>query len=150
MSHVAQVEIEVKDLDALKTACKRLGLTFVEGQKTYAWYGRWVNDYDAENAAYRYGIPPEDYGKCEHAITAPSAAYEIGVVRRRDGKPGYALIYDNWNRGGGLEAYIGRDAKHLVNAYAEEIVVKQLRRQGCVIERRVLTNGTVQIVGHTR
>ncbi len=34
MSHVSKIELEIKDLEALKAACQRLGVKFREGQKT--------------------------------------------------------------------------------------------------------------------
>ncbi len=45
MSHVATIEIQIKDLAALKQAAKDLGLEFRENQKTYRWYGYSVGDY---------------------------------------------------------------------------------------------------------
>jgi len=33
MSHLAKIELEIKDIQVLKKACKRLGLKFTEGQK---------------------------------------------------------------------------------------------------------------------
>ena len=32
MSHISKIELEVKDLGALKMACDRLGLEFVDGK----------------------------------------------------------------------------------------------------------------------
>ena len=40
MSHISKIELEVKDLSTLKQACTRLGLTMVEGKKTFKWYGQ--------------------------------------------------------------------------------------------------------------
>ena len=45
MSHVSTINVEIRDLEALKEACKVLGLEFKEGQKTYKWFGRHVGDY---------------------------------------------------------------------------------------------------------
>ena len=75
MSHVATIDIEVTDLGTLAAAAKRLGMELVQGQKTYRWFaGR--------------------QGDCEHAVRIPgdNKAYEIGVVKRTDGRLGYA-----WN-----------------------------------------------------
>ncbi len=36
MSHVSKIELEIKDLEALKAACQRLGFKFREGQKQLA------------------------------------------------------------------------------------------------------------------
>ena len=58
MSHVAVIKLELKNLEALKTACKNLGLKFNEGQKKYNWYGRSVGDYALPN-----GYEAKDLGK---------------------------------------------------------------------------------------
>ena len=41
MSHIAQIELEIKDLEVLKAACTRLGFEFLENKHTFAWYGVW-------------------------------------------------------------------------------------------------------------
>ena len=84
MSHIAEVNLLVQDLNALHRACQRLGLELVRGQQTYCWYGRSVGDY-----ALPVGFAKEDLGTCEHAIRIPGndRAYEIGIVTRRDLSP---------------------------------------------------------------
>ena len=74
MSHISKIELVIKDLEALKTACKRMGFEFREGQKTYQWYGRWVGD-----SPMPEGVTEEELGKCNHAIHVPGAKYEIGL-----------------------------------------------------------------------
>ena len=66
MSHISKIEMEITDLESLKAACKRLGFTFQEYQKTYQWYGRWVGDTKLPE-----GILESDLGKCDHAIQVP-------------------------------------------------------------------------------
>lgn len=114
MSHVAVIDLYIKEdeLDMLEQACKILGLRLDRGRKTWRWYGRWVNDYSADQSAYNFGIKPEEYGKCaDHVITIPgnNTAYEIGVVKRRDGKPGYMLAYDFWSGGKGMSEIVGNE-----------------------------------------
>ena len=94
MSHVANVKLEVHDLDALREAVGKIdGLTWCEGQTTYQWYGKWLNDWHGDQAAADSGFDPATFGQCEHAIKADGATYEIGVVPNPTGK-GYRLIYD--------------------------------------------------------
>jgi len=104
MSHMAAIELHVTDIDDLETACQALGLRLDRGRSTWRWFGSWVNDYHAADAAYlAAGIDPKEYGKCaDHVITIPgdNTCYEIGVVRRRDGKPGWVLLYDFWGSSG--------------------------------------------------
>ena len=96
MSHVVGIELRVRSLDALERAINEFPeLEFRRGQQAFKWYGMWMNDYDKQDAAYKLGIKPEDYGKCHHAIRMRGNrdAYEIGVVQRADGD-GFILVFD--------------------------------------------------------
>ena len=127
MSHVAEMEIDILDLDALATAVRRLGLEFVPNQVTYKWYGTHVGDYPVPK-----GFEPKDLGHCLHAIRIPGdeRAYEIGVVKRRDGKPGYQLMWDFWKEGFGLMEKIGSTGGLLKQAYGVQVAKKQMLRDG--------------------
>lgn len=150
MSHVAAIDLHVRDLDALEKACEELGLELRRGQKTFHWYGRWVNDYDAEQAAYRFGIDPKDYGKCEHAIAVKGkpGAYEIGLVARPDGKPGWLLAFDFWgSQGATLSNKIGGEtAGKLKQAYGVNVAIRTAIKQGFTYQRVVKQDGTVQVI----
>ncbi len=127
MSHVAQMEIDILDLDALATAAKRLGMELVKNQVKYKWYGHHVGDYPVPE-----GFTPQDLGMCLHAIRIPGddKAYEIGVVKRRDGKPGYQLMWDFWKGGFGLMDKIGETGGLLKQAYGVQVAKKQMLRDG--------------------
>ena len=109
MSHVSQIEIEIKDITALQAACTRLGLIWKENQRSYKWYGRWVGDYPLPE-----NVTVEDLGKCLHAIEVPGASYEVGVTMV-NGK--LTLLWDFY-RAGGLEQVIGINAEFLFD-YSE-------------------------------
>jgi hypothetical protein len=125
MSHVRAIEVQIKDLDSLKEAVTELGLTFIEGKTKFAWYGRWVNDYHGEDAAFKHGIATEDYGKCEHVIGVPGCGYEIGVLKHPSGD-GFTLTYDFWGPGKAIETAVGKGCEKIKSAYAEKVVEKQL------------------------
>ena len=118
MSHVSKIELEILSLEDLKLACKRLGFTFIENQKTYQWYGRWVGD-----SPLPEGINIDDLGKCNHAIKVPECTYEIGVFKRGSK---YILLWDRWHKGG-LEQKIGKDAGILKQAYTIERIIHDAR-----------------------
>ena len=153
MSHVAVIKTEVKSLDALKAACKKMGLEFREGKTTYRWYGTWVRDYGQDDAAYLNGVPPEDYGKnSEHAIGIPgnSTSYEIGVVKNRDSDgnelPGWKLVWDFWAGGKGLDKYVGgADAGKLVAQYSVEALKEEAILQGYAVTEGVDEQGNIQL-----
>ncbi len=119
MSHVVEVNLQITSLSALKTAAKRCGLEFAEGKETYRWYGRHVGDYPLPD-----GFKATDLGKCEHALRVPDKknAYEIGVVKRRDGQPGYTLLYDFYCGGFGLEEKVGKQCSELCQQYAKAVI----------------------------
>lgn len=127
MSHVAKVDIEVKDLAALKNACSALGLELVEGQKQYRWFGRSVGDYPLPA-----GFTKDDLGKCDHAIRIPgnARAYEIGVVARKDGKAGFHLLWDSWLGGYGMQNRVGQGCKTLKQHYGVQVAIRQVQKQG--------------------
>jgi hypothetical protein len=144
MSHVAKIAIEIKDLETLDAACTRLGGTLVRGKTHYKWFGRSVGDYPLPE-----GYAAADLGQCEHAIRVPGARYEIGVVRRRDGKPGYQLLWDSWGDGG-LERQLGQGAGKLVQAYGIEAAKRAARTRGYHVEEHAKEDGSVVLRVHVR
>lgn len=145
MSHVATINVTIKDLTALADACERLGLDFRYGQKTHRWYGEWVKDYNGENAAYRNGVKPEDYGKCDHAIRIPgnAEAYEVGVVGQADGS--FRLVWDFYRGGYGLMDKIGDNGQKLVQMYAVEAAKMAARRKGHAVTEQTLPGGAIKL-----
>lgn len=138
MSHISKIETMIQDLGALKAACKRLCFEFVEGQKTYAWFGRWVGDTEMPE-----GLTVDDLGKCDHAIKVPGAQYEVGVVKVPGG---YELRWDYFTSGGLMEPLGGQKAGKLMQAYSAEKLKREapINRQR-VIKEKVYANGYVEL-----
>lgn len=148
MSHVATVDVHIQSLTDLRAACERLGLEFVEGQETYRWFGKHVGDYPLP-----LGFTPADLGKCSHAIRLRDASpvagqlpYEIGVVDRRDGKPGWQLMWDFYRGGYGLQAKVGEGCGLLKQAYAVAAATRVARLQGFAVTERTLPNGEIKLL----
>jgi len=137
MSHLAKIELEIKDLAALRAAVQNLGYEFRENQQTYAWYGSWVGDSPLPD-----GVLKEELGNCSHAIRVPGCSYEIGVVQKG---PHYILLWDYWHAGG-LSKVIGNNAGILKQAYALERIRREARLKHYKFREKVLPNKTVQIV----
>lgn len=153
MSHIAEIEIQITDLDALEAACAPLGLELVRGQQKYNWFGASIGDHPLPT-----GFTKEELGTCDHVIRIKGTQlngrierqqpYEIGLARRRDGKPGFTLLWDTWKGGNGLVAKVGdTKAGKLVQAYAVEVAVRVAKRQGFrVVKKEVRTDGSIAIV----
>jgi|APCry1669188910_1035180.scaffolds.fasta_scaffold21088_2 hypothetical protein len=144
MSHVSSINLHIKDLAALRAACHELGLTFLENKKSFEWYGHWVDDYSAQDAAYRNGIKPEDYGKCAHAIKIPGTTYEIGVVNNPKG-PGLTLVYDFWGPGETIKQTLGIGLEKLKQIYSTHAATNAARKKGWTIQRTQTANGTIKL-----
>lgn len=127
MSHVAKIELQIKDLESLQAACEQLRLQFMAGQHSFAWYGHHVGDYPLPE-----GFSAADMGKCDHAIRVPGASYEIGVVYRNGH---YHLLWDFYSQGG-LERVLGKGACRLKQAYSVERVRREARLKGYHIQER--------------
>jgi hypothetical protein len=140
MSHVAEMECEINDLEALSDACKELGLELRLGQKTYKWYGRSVGDYPLPE-----GMTAQDLGKCDHAICIPGnpGAYEIGVIKKKTGES-YSLVWDFWAGGFGLVEKVGdQQATKLQDEYLAAVTTRHERRRGRQVRRSLTPQGAI-------
>jgi len=140
MSHVTTIDIDIHDLDALQVAAQDCDCELKLGQQSYRWYGQHVGDYPLPQ-----GFTAEDMGRCEHAISSKdkSKAYEVGVVKRRDGQAGWTLIYDFWAGGNGMSEVVGNKCQRLKQAYAAEVARKQMRKKGYVVQKSLGTSGEI-------
>lgn len=134
MSHVASVQCYVQDLDALEAVAARLGLELVRGATSYAWFGTWVGDFRGDRAAVSNGHDPKTFGTSVHKLRRQDhrqGDYEIGLVPRLDGQPGFELLFDNWGHGGRrIQEKAGKDLLTLKNELAAETTQRILARQG--------------------
>ncbi|MCC7421813.1 MAG: DUF1257 domain-containing protein [Planctomycetaceae bacterium] len=127
MSHIATVELEIKDLDALELACTRIGVELVRGQERF-------KNYNGRRSP------------CNHAIRVPGnhKAYEIGVRETEGGK--FELAFDLFQGGHGLQKFVGRGCNNLKQAYAVEVAKKQALRQGFRVAEKKQDNGSIRLV----
>jgi hypothetical protein len=154
VSHVETVNVTINNLAALRAACERLGVEFVEGKKTYKWYGRSVGDYPLPK-----GFTATDLGKCDHVIKVPGVDYEVGLVAAKDGGKGFNLIYDFYGPGAGLQRKFCAQQKngtystgmeHLVKAYSVEVIKQKARQQGYTLTERINAAGKTQLFATVR
>lgn len=137
MSHIATVEIEFRDMDALAKACQRCGVELRTEQKTFRWYNDKVD-------------------ACDAAIVHPSKfAFEVGVHKT---ETGFRLSYDPHNRGKKYGSHTGpgmqdaiafeddiRGIGKLQQAYAVEVARKQAKRQGFSVREQVQADGRIKL-----
>jgi hypothetical protein len=145
MSHVVNIDFTVLDLDALEAAARQRGLELVRGRETFKWYGHHVGDYPLPE-----GFTSADMGKCEHVLRVArdgGKAYEIGLVRRRDGAPGWTLMFDFFGAGGrALQAVAGAKCSLIRQAYSAEVTRRQAARHGWRVQQSVQPDGSLRLV----
>ena len=142
MSHVSEIKLELKDLDAVEEAAKACGLELVRGQQTFKWYGTFVGD-----TTPPAGRDPKDYGKCEHALrqTDMAGGYEVGLVPSLNGE-GYDALYDSWSTYGGQ---LPGKLKALKREYAATVATNKantaLARKGFRVTREDLPGNRIRL-----
>ncbi len=139
MSHITKIDIEVTDLEALKEAAATLGGELQEGKKSYRWFGTWVGDTQMPE-----GMTRADLGKCDHAIRFKGAEYELGVVKRKDGK-GFTLAWDYWHSGGLDRVLGGQSAPKLKQAYGVARLKREARKRRMAVHEQRLQDGTIRL-----
>ena len=138
MSHIVDVQIELRDINAIRAAVKRLGGIWHEGKTSYAWYGRSVGDYPLPE-----GVRKEDLGKCDHAFGFPGASYEVGVIKKPNGQ--YRIQWDFWESGG-LMAHMGNEQAHkFCQAYGIEKTKLEARKNGYLAQESTLADGSIRV-----
>ena len=158
MSHLVSVDVEFDDLSALGGGCTSIGWEFLEGQTTYKYAGYWADDSPvpdgiwspeqtatvrAMSHAERKAWMEAHLGRCEHAIRVPGANYEVGIVRKHNGK--WTMLWDWWSAGGLLAPMGGQDGRVLKRAYAAERTKQWARRQGFRVQETKLAGGAVRL-----
>jgi hypothetical protein len=150
LSHVvAHPDVSFSDTDALASACEELGLEFRPGQKTWKWWGSWMDDYDRADAAYRAGVDPKNYGKSSHAIRVKGdkEAYEIGLVPSPKGDGSWMPVYDFYGEyGKRIQQKAGKNLEKLNGKYAEHAIRAQAQKQGHAVRKVVTPQGHTQMI----
>jgi len=152
MSHVEQVNIVVpRDFDALARAAAACGGELIVGQRTHAWWGRWVGDYSRPESAVAQGADPKTFGTCDHAIrilgqvgvNGTDGPWEVGI---RETPEGFKLFYDNYGRAGkALEAKFGKDLELLTNHLLAEVAINELSVDGWRYEKHIGEDGSIEL-----
>lgn len=123
MSHITNIDLEIKDLNALQSACRRMGLTFNHGAGKVRFYKSQSVDAD-------------------HVINVPGCSYDVGVVSNKTG--GFSLVWDNYQTGG-LEAILGAGAGKLKQAYGIEKAKIEARKKGYSVVEAKKSDGSITL-----
>ena len=121
MSHFATITTQIKDITALKSACKELGLEVV-----------------ANTTARGYG---SNTVRGEHVIRL-KGPYDIAVNPQADGT--FGLTTDWWD--GHVEKEVGTKYGRLLQLYAVHKATIEARKRGHTVQRKLQKNGAIKLV----
>ena len=115
MSHIAEVQLELRDLSALEKAADALGLELVRDCQTFNYYGGMT-----DRAVHKLRLKD-----------APKGAYEIGLRYTDMTQTTLQPAWDTYGQhGAALVKAVGRDMSELKKRYAAELSAATLRKQG--------------------
>lgn len=142
MSHVADVDIRIKDIDCFRKAVEALGGEYLPDEKNIRWYGRFLNDWSSDRAAVNR-IDPKRFGKSDAGIARfPGCSYDVGLLKNEDGS--FTPYYDTYGQGHGLTKVLGgEDCMNLKNEYAAATSIRMLARKGFRVTRTVDKAGAI-------
>jgi Protein of unknown function (DUF1257) len=125
MSHFSRVEVKLDDMEAIKEACKELGVTLSERKGQVAGY---------------YG----ERGSIEAdaVISIPGSHYQVGLVKNeRTGN--YDLVYDKFS--GDIERALGNNCGKLVQSATFHKVARHAKLKGYFITKKMTDKGTLHV-----
>ena len=120
MSHFVTVETQLKDIAALKAACRELGLNIQE---------------NAEARGYAANRQRGDF------VIQLKGPYDIAVNRKQDGT--FGLTADQWQ--GHVAKEVGQNFTKLMKLYSVHKVLIEAKRKGHTVRRQNLKDGSVKL-----
>ena len=121
MSHFTTIKTQIKDNEALKTACTEMGLSVLA---------------NAQARGYYQSTTPGDY------VIQLKGPYDIAVQKQPDNT--FGLTSDLY--AGHVEQEVGENYGKLLQLYAVHKAMKEARRKGHLVTRNNKTNGEIKLV----
>ena len=121
MSHFATITTQIKDIAALREACRELGVELIEN-----------------TTARGYGSNKQ-HGDFVVRLRGP---YDVAVDRQDDGT--YGLTTDWWE--GHVEKEVGANYGRLIQLYGVHKARIEAQRKGYTVRRQTLGDGAIKLV----
>jgi hypothetical protein len=121
MSHFTTIKTQIKDIEALKSACAELNLPVLEKAQARGYY---------EN---------KTRGDFVIKLKGP---YDIAVQKQADGT--FGLTSDLWN--GHVEEEVGPNYGKLLQLYAVHKAMREARKKGHLVTRNNKPTGEIKLV----
>ncbi len=120
MSHFTNIQTQIKDIEALREACRELGLELLQ------------------NAEARGYGSTRQRGELVIRLKGP---YDVALNRQSDGT--YGLSTDWWD--GHVEKEVGTNYGRLLQLYAVHKAAREARKRGLSVQRALRTDGSIKL-----
>lgn len=121
MSHFTTIQTQIRDVEALRSACTELGLALEQ---------------NAEARGYYSNKQKGDY------VIRLKGPYDIALNKQADGSFGFTA--DLWN--GHVEQEVGKNYGKLLQLYAVHKATREAKRKGHFVKRTLKEDGTIKLV----
>ncbi len=120
MSHFTTIKTQIKDIEALKSACAEMGLTVLQNAEARGYYTNKIK------------------GEFVIQLKGP---YDIALQQQTDGS--FGLTADLWN--GHVEQEVGPGYGKLLQLYAVHKAMKEARKKGHLVTRSQKQDGSIKL-----
>jgi len=120
MSHFTTIKTQIKDIEALRSACQEMGLTLLQSAEARGYY--------------------ENETKGDYVIRL-KGPYDIALNKQPDSS--FGLTADLWN--GHVEQEVGTNYGKLLQLYGVHKAIREARKKGHLVTRSQQQNGSIKL-----
>src|ERR1039457_1319340 len=121
MSHFTEIKTQIKDIEALRSACPEMGLPLLQNTEARGYY--------------------ENKTKGDYVIQL-KGPYDIALNKQPDGT--FGITADLYQ--GHVEKEVGKDYGKLLQLYGVHKASIEARKKGLSVLRRQQQNGAIKVV----
>ncbi len=121
MSHFTTIQTQIKDIEALRSACQEMGLTLLQNTEARGYY--------------------ENKIKGEYVVRL-KGPYDIALNKQPDDS--FGLTADLWN--GHVEKEVGQGYGKLLQLYGVHKAMREARKRGHMVNRSQQKDGSIRLV----
>ncbi len=121
MSHFTTIKTQIKDIEALRSACQEMGLPLLQNTEGRGYY--------------------ENKIKGDYVIRL-KGPYDVALNKQSEGS--YGLTADLWE--GHVEQEVGQNYGKLLQLYGVHKAMQEARKKGHMVNRSALKDGFIKLV----
>jgi len=121
MSHFTTIKTQIKDIEALRSACQEMGLPLLQNTEARGYYENKIKG---------------DF------IIRLKGPYDIALNKQPDGS--FGLTADLWE--GHVEQEVGQSYGKLLQLYGVHKAIREARKKGHMVRRSQQQDGAIKLV----